>query len=360
MKLFTLALVLAGTGCSLYFADPPGDRPTGPFAPPEPPISDAGSPADGSSDMIPARCETPEVDVFGVYETRSDHTAGDHPVGEGGVTIERPGVHKLVLSAYEPTHWQVTLAPGASVASIHLIGYHAQTINTLNLPAGVPITIETYDGGGTPGCGYSYPYNGQGCDTNQLLARVEAEVGSVNTFHGCYHASQWALRANDTAKSDCDTAAGYRQDELIRPCTGGTGGWERATFTTNDPALCTGARYVRHDDRYGLWVGAIQCGDANHYKLYMSDARDRSFLQIADYAGDGQDHCELVNPAFTIPDEDDITSGGCTACSVGNLIDVIDVPVYARARFGEPFQRVTSVFWADLTTTMYACGVAIP
>jgi hypothetical protein len=46
--------------------------------------------------------------------------------------------------------------------------------------------------------------------------------------------------------------------------------------------------------------------------------------------GHGQDHCELVNPAFTIPNED-ITSGGCTSCSVGGVVDVMDVPVFARA-----------------------------
>lgn len=92
----------------------------------------------------------------------------------------------------------------------------------------------------------------------------------------------------------------------------------------------------------------------------MSERRDDAFLDIADFAGHGQDHCELVDPAFTIPDEDDITSGGCTSCSVGDLIDLEGPPVYARARFGEPFERVTSTFWADLTTNVYSCGVAIP
>lgn len=116
---------------------------------------------------------------------------------------------------------------------------------------------------------------------------------------------------------------------------------------------------MRHDDHYGVWVGAILCGDATRYKLYMSGALDQPFVDIADYAGNGQDHCELVNSTFTIPDEDDITSGG-TTCSVGDIVDPIGIPVYVRSHFGEPFQRVTSQFWADLTTTVYSCGVAIP
>ena len=91
----------------------------------------------------------------------------------------------------------------------------------------------------------------------------------------------------------------------------------------------------------------------------MSQSRNDKFLEIADFAGHGQDHCELVNPAFKIPNEDDITSGGCTRCSVGALVDIQNVPVYARANFGQQFQRVTSRFWADLTTTFYSCGVSL-
>jgi hypothetical protein len=357
MKASVLALLLTTTtGCSLYFGGP-SEHMTG--APGE--SVDPGDPADPAdpattpSEVLPARCEAPEVNVFGVYETRSDHGAGVHPTGAAGVTIDRPGVHRLVLSAYEPTNWHVTLSLGASVESIYLTGYYAQTVD---LP-GVPVVIDTFANGGGFACGYSYPYNGQGCDTNQLLARVEAKVGPVTTFSGCYRATQWALRTDGTAKSDCDTAAGYQQDDLVRGCRA-TGRWEKAAFTTHDPAACTGDRFIRRDERYGVWVGAILCGDARHYKLYMSAERDQAFLQIADYAGHGQDHCELVNPAFSIPNEDDITSGGCTACSVGDLVDVIGVPVYARAMFGQPFARVTSREWADLTTKTYACGVAIP
>ena len=350
MKSYALALLLTGSGCSLYF----GDR----SEPPAVGSGIPGSPGGNESELLPARCDSAEVDVFGVYETRSDHSSGDHPVGEAGVTIDRPGPHKLVLSAYEPTNWHVTLTSGATVESIYLIGYHAQTVRVPGMPD-VPVTIDTFDNGGTPGCGYSYPYNGQGCDTDELFARVEAKVGPINTFHGCYRASQWALRTDGTGKSDCDTEAGYKQYELIRGCQH-AGGWEKAKFTTHDPASCTGERFVRHDEHYDVWIGAILCGSAERYKLYMSAQRDQPFLQIADYAGHGQDHCELVNPAFTIPDEDDITSGGCTDCSVGELIDVVGVPVYARAKFGESFTRVTSTEWADLTTSAYACGIAIP
>jgi hypothetical protein len=60
------------------------------------------------------------------------------------------------------------------------------------------------------------------------------------------------------------------------------------------------------------------------YKLHLSATRDGSVLEIADDAGYGQDHCELVNPAFTIPDEDDIQSGGSTDCSLGQSVAAAD------------------------------------
>lgn len=361
MKLAALGFLLACGGCSLYFGDAgsptpgtpgnegdPGTQPGGPIQ------GDPGTlppPVDpGPVDPGAARCEGPQVDVFAVYVPRT----GNSSTGEAGVTIEQPGVHTLVLSAYERTSWHVSLAPGASVNAVYLYGYHAQTVDV----GGVPVVTHSYDQDGQFACGYSFPYNGQGCDTNQLLARVAAEAGPVHDFHGCYQAVKWTLHTGGRVTSDCDTAAGYEQDDFTRACRQPSD-WQPGAFQTLDPATCTGARFVRYDARYAAWVGAILCGRADRYKLYMSEQRDDRFLQIADFAGDGQDHCELVNPAFTIPDEDDITSGGCTACSVGQLIDVDGPPVYARARFGQPFERVTSRYWADLTTDVYACGIAI-
>lgn len=140
----------------------------------------------------------------------------------------------------------------------------------------------------------------------------------------------------------------------------GSTGWVLQDFATSDgdPA-CDGQRLVRFAADYQAWVGAVLCGSAERYKLYMSQTQRGTYHQIADYAGHGQDHCELVNPRFLIPNEDEITSGGCAECAVGELVDVIDVPVFARARFGESFEQVTSRFWADLSTTWYECGVAL-
>lgn len=135
--------------------------------------------------------------------------------------------------------------------------------------------------------------------------------------------------------------------------------WKAYTFTTKKTPPCSGNRYIGYSQKYGAWVGAVLCGSSTTYKLYMSGTETGTYLQIADYAGHGQDQCELINPTFTLPNEDDITSGTCKNCAIGGVVDVQDEQVYARSRLGELFTSVTSRFWADLTTNSYSCGVAI-
>jgi hypothetical protein len=140
--------------------------------------------------------------------------------------------------------------------------------------------------------------------------------------------------------------------------------WKNECFTTWDPPSCTGARYVRYDDTYDKYVGVILCGAA-HYKIYLSESRTEPFYQIGDYAGHGQDHCELINPDFRIPNEDDMQSGGCTACSNSADSASYENPVgtrgYSRAVFGDPF-RFEPV-WPQYnlyTVDWYACDVSFP
>ncbi|MBI4128130.1 MAG: peptidoglycan-binding protein, partial [Parcubacteria group bacterium] len=139
--------------------------------------------------------------------------------------------------------------------------------------------------------------------------------------------------------------------------------WKKYDFSAYNGKLhCFGGRYVGYSQKYGKWVGAASCNDVtdDQYKLYMSDSETGTYYQIADTAGHGQDHCELVNPTFTIPNEDDIKSGGCATCDILNMSDPQGEPVFVRANFGQPFSFQTSVFWADLTSQIYKCGVLIP
>jgi hypothetical protein len=366
----TIQIALLGfalAGCSLMKSDEgpltvsPEDQDDDP-----PPGGDDGN-SDGEPDddgtpapalpPIEGNCEI-ETNVIGVYETRPDGQLG----GEAHVVVARPGVHRLVLSAYEETNWTVELGADVTIESIHLVGFHEQTVNAI---PGATVTSNTYhDGAGTPVCGFYYPADTGGCDTAGLLAFAEQVSNNpVSTFHGCYSATNWTLGADGTVTSDCDTGAGYEVTQHLGACLGGDtvdpySRWQPQYIHPVGSASCHGQSFVKYDERYQLWLGAIQCFTG--YRLYASDSREGTYYELADTAGHGQDHCELVNPDFRIPNEDSIESGGCEDCSIGDLLDPSGYKVYSRANFGEPFQLVDSSFWTELSATYLSCGVSIP
>ncbi|HMJ16091.1 MAG TPA: hypothetical protein VK524_31965 [Polyangiaceae bacterium] len=137
--------------------------------------------------------------------------------------------------------------------------------------------------------------------------------------------------------------------------------WENQCFTTWDPPTCNGARYVRYDQNHDKYVGVILCS-SSHYKIYLGESLTDAFYQIGDYAGHGQDHCELLDPDFRIPNEDAMKSGGCSECATSADRDWYENPVgtrgYSRATFAEQF-RFEPV-WPQFnlyTVEWYACGV---
>ena len=132
--------------------------------------------------------DDPEVNVIGIYETRSDHRGSDyHPTGEASVHVSRHAKQILVLSSYEPTHWTVSIDPGADVVKIVTLGYYDQPVSFQGPSA--PVEHAGF------GCGYSWPYNGQGCETNALFAASEKATQSfVAAFAGCYRANTFVVR----------------------------------------------------------------------------------------------------------------------------------------------------------------------
>lgn len=147
--------------------------------------------------------------------------------------------------------------------------------------------------------------------------------------------------------------------------TGSTGGntsfsWQSYEFDAAEYKIaCYGERYVSFSQAYSKWVGVILC-DANRYKIFLGESQEGKFFEIGDNSGHGQDHCELVNPAFTIPNDDDIKSG-CSACDISTeLAPPLVGEGYTRSQFGEPFTFETPVSPQSYTSTWYECGVAIP
>lgn len=130
----------------------------------------------------------PELHLMGAYEPDG---------GRGAITvdIERATTMTLHLSAYTATEWTVNNTGGATIEAILVSGYDAQVVNA---PAGVPVEIRTAATTGSSFgyyCGYSLPYNNGGCDTDLLIAGVEAYTGlTMSSFAGCYNTTAFRLR----------------------------------------------------------------------------------------------------------------------------------------------------------------------
>ena len=146
---------------------------------------------------------TPEIHVFGVYETRNDHSAGYHPQGVADITIERQGQPLvIVLSSYEPTLWRVHKNAGVTIDQIILNGYHKQDIEGAD---GIPVVDRSGVGNYISSSATEWPSSTGGDDTQNLVSWVEALIGTeITSFSGCYRATQLTLTDNASDDNDND------------------------------------------------------------------------------------------------------------------------------------------------------------
>ena len=124
---------------------------------------------------------------------------------------------------------------------------------------------------------------------------------------------------------------------------------------------CDGAvSYVDQTAKYGLWVKVVRCKSPGRYDLFLGPTASGPFSKIGDDNLSGQDHCELVNPSFTMADDATMSVGQVEyGGAVYEYPAAYGVSVYHRAHIGQAFQ-----FAADATTTKntltscwYECGV---
>ncbi len=129
----------------------------------------------------------PELHILSAYEPTSTNEILVH--------VDRTTQMTLVLSSYEPVNWIVTTAANTQIDQILLNGYHTQSITIDD--SSIPIETRSYDQTTTnfgSVCGYSYPYNGGGCDTDLLLQGLTNYTGlDWTSFSGCYTAEQFLL-----------------------------------------------------------------------------------------------------------------------------------------------------------------------
>jgi|GEM_PF-3540337 len=128
----------------------------------------------------------PELHILSAYEPTN--------AGVINVQVDRVAQMTLVLSSYEAVHWIVNHVSGVQIDRILLNGYHSQTITA---DPSIPVETRSYDQNRSDfgaSCGYSYPYTGGGCNTEQLLQGVTAYTGlDWTSFNGCYFVDEFLL-----------------------------------------------------------------------------------------------------------------------------------------------------------------------
>jgi hypothetical protein len=141
----------------------------------------------------PGQCGELETHVFGIHGA---------PGGEVTIHVDRPGHHALVVSAKVATKWTIVARGEAVVDGVYAVGMERQTVDG---PDTMKVETDSADDGGPGACGYTYPYDGRGCDTEQLLklTSVITQHGATS-FHGCASASTFTLAEDMTVTSNCD------------------------------------------------------------------------------------------------------------------------------------------------------------
>ena len=158
---------------------------------------------------------SPELHIIGLYGA---HTGSVKNQAE--IVVQRPGPLVLVLTAHDPTHWNVAAGEGTELEEVIITGPYAQSAT---VPTGVPVTNINYaehrDMLGQAHSWVRYGDDGDDCEdfytaeccaqlggqwefelqseidrTIELVARAEAHTGlDLTSFHGCYDMSFFTL-----------------------------------------------------------------------------------------------------------------------------------------------------------------------
>ncbi|ROR97883.1 putative secreted protein [Sinobacterium caligoides] len=135
----------------------------------------------------------PELHIVSVYETRSDHSFGDHPQGTANVHIVNGGSAPitLVLSSYEPTLWNFSIDSGVVIDQVILNGYHDQEAQGIDSG----LIVNKYGVGNYfAACAFTWPSDTQGCNTPGLVSASEDFTGlELTSFSAAYRATDFTV-----------------------------------------------------------------------------------------------------------------------------------------------------------------------
>ncbi len=190
--------------------------------------------------------------------------------------------------------------------------------------------------------------------------------GCSSTVYGGLDAGSDSLEGDDSQESDGDAEDPVNEDPAdnedpaypIEPTGTCFSDLTPAEFTVPaDAQACSGQQFIRFVPEQDLWLGFVSCGDGSA-RFYLAASESGPFFPATDTAGHGQDHCELVRSGFTLPNEDEITTG-CAECSTGMNLPLEYVPAYSRANAGEPFTFTSKTGYWSYQASRIDCGCGL-
>ena len=168
----------------------PRPRPDATFDSPDAPGCGLSLTAECSGGSAPSIYDGPcgsraELHVIGQYQPDSD--------GSVNVTVSRRGIPLILsLTSYEPTVWNISVAPDAIVERVILHGLNVQMVT--GLPPGTTV-LDRSGPSFEIACAYEWPRGTGGCDTVGLVDSLRTETGlAPSSFAGCYEGSRYAIR----------------------------------------------------------------------------------------------------------------------------------------------------------------------
>lgn len=156
-----------------------------------------------SNSTTPSERELHVVSVYsGLINGSSSH---NHERGFASVHVNRPGKHiTLLLSAYEPVDWTVTMEAGTTIEKVYISGYYRQSIT--GLPPNVPVVRSSHEEG------TSYLYVGYEIESARFynsIPRINELTGlAISSFFGNYTAPALPVIV-DTVQNDPRLAREY-------------------------------------------------------------------------------------------------------------------------------------------------------
>lgn len=184
-------------GAAFRFAPPSGYQawlggPTGPggacLGDADPPLTPAPIEIDCQAPCAPTSYLAPTLNPTALIMLGT-YSAGGSEAEPGVVVvdIERAEPIALVLTAYEPTTWEIRAAPGAHLVSVSVYGFHRQSVTGLD-PT-VPLELRpicTAGSGGAcnssntgemhPAAAFRWPFDVGGGDTQAFVDLVETRT----------------------------------------------------------------------------------------------------------------------------------------------------------------------------------------